>query len=263
MSTTSEDTAARIGLSVEAYAALHVVGTATLTTQLMARGLRNTFLEGPTAANPARQRLVGQAFTMRCIPAREDLDVLSVFEDYDHPQRRGVESVGPGDVLVIDARGRTRAASLGHILATRVRARGAAGIVTDGTVRDMAGIERLDLPIFSRGAAPTTNLALHHVVDLQLPIGCADVAVYPGDIVVGDRDGVVCIPGHLGEEVATAAVEQDRLEDFVLARIESGAPLRGTYPPDSATLAAYRTTVSERASAPAAGTRRPTSGERS
>ncbi|MFH5821269.1 ribonuclease activity regulator RraA [Georgenia sp. AZ-5] len=220
-------------------AALEQVSTATITTQLMARGLRNAFLQGLTYANPARPRLVGRAFTLRCIPAREDLDVLSVFQDYDHPQRKAVESVGPGDVLVIDARGRTRAASLGHILATRVKVRGAAGIVTDGALRDMAGIERLDLPVFSAGAAPTTNLALHHVVDMQLPIACAEVAVYPGDIMVGDRDGVVCVPAHLAEEVAHEALEQERLEEFVLARVEAGNPLRGTYPPDEATLRAY------------------------
>ncbi|WP_240646062.1 ribonuclease activity regulator RraA [Georgenia sp. SYP-B2076] len=234
------DAAARLGLSRAAYAALHHVSTATLTTQLMGHGLRNTFLAGLTFANPARQRLVGQAFTMRCIPAREDLDVLAVFQDYDHPQRKAVESVGPGDVLVIDARGQRRAASLGHILATRLRVRGAAGIVTDGTVRDMAGMEELDLPVFSAGAAPTTNLAVHHVVDMQLPVACAEVAVYPGDILVGDRDGVVCVPRHLAETVALAALEQERLEDFVLARVEGGSPLRGTYPPDEDTMRDYR-----------------------
>jgi regulator of RNase E activity RraA len=248
---TAAEIAARLDLSEPAYEGLHRVGTATLTTQLMARGLRNAFLEGPVAANPARQRMVGQAFTMRCIPAREDLDVLAVFQDYDHPQRKAVESVGPGDVLVVDARGQGRAASLGHILATRVRVRGGAGIVTDGTVRDMAGMERLDLPVFTTGAAPTTNLAVHHVVDMQLPIGCAEVAVYPGDIMVGDRDGVVCIPRHLAEEVALAAVEQERLEEFILERIEAGRPLRGTYPPDEGTLAEYHREAGEDRSATA------------
>jgi regulator of RNase E activity RraA len=220
--------------------ALAAVSTATLTTQLMARGLRNTFLAGLTALNPASTRLVGEAFTLRCIPAREDLDVLSVYQDYDHPQRKAVESVPPGGVLVIDCRGRTRAASLGHILATRLLVRGAAGIVTDGAVRDRAGFAALDLPTFAAGAAATTNLAQHHVVEMQVPIGCAEVAVYPGDVMVGDEDGVVCVPRHLADEVAAAAVEQERLEEFVLARIETGAPLRGTYPPDDRTLAEYR-----------------------
>lgn len=221
-------------------AALEVVSTATLTTQLMARGLRNTFLAGLVPLNGECTRMVGEAFTLRCIPSREDIDVLSVFQDYDHPQRKAVESVPPGGVLVVDARGKTRAASLGHILATRLLRRGAAGIVTDGAVRDSAGFRELRLPTFAAGAAATTNLAQHHAVDLQVPIGCAEVAVYPGDIMVGDRDGVVCVPRELVDEVAEAAAAQDRLEDFILARVDAGAPLRGTYPPDEHTLADYR-----------------------
>jgi regulator of RNase E activity RraA len=220
--------------------ALGAVSTATLTSQLMARGLRNTFLAGLTALNPGRSRMVGEAFTLRCIPAREDLDVLSVFQDYDHPQRKAVESVPTGGVLVIDARQRTRAASLGHILGTRLLRRGAAGIVTDGAVRDSEGFGALELPTFAAGAAATTNLAQHHAVEMQVPIGCAEVAVYPGDVMVGDGDGVVCVPRHLAAEVAAAAVAQERLEEFVLAKIEAGAPLRGTYPPDERTLREYR-----------------------
>ncbi|BCW42815.1 ribonuclease activity regulator RraA (plasmid) [Arthrobacter sp. StoSoilB3] len=226
-------------LSQEAREALLQVSTATITTQLMSRGLQNAYLEGLQASNPKHNRMVGEAFTLRYIPAREDLDGLEVFQDYDHPQRKAVESVPPGAVLVIDSRGQKRAASLGHILATRLKVRGAAGIVTDGTVRDMQGFEELELPAFSAGPAPTTNLAVHHAVDMQLPIGCAEVAVYPGDIIVGDRDGVVCIPRHLAEEVAAAALEQERLEEFILEQIENGQPLRGTYPPNAATLAAY------------------------
>jgi regulator of RNase E activity RraA len=230
-------------LSPEARMAFSYVSTATLTTQLMARGLRNTFLEGLSFVNPARQRMVGEAFTMRCIPSREDLDVLSVFLDYDHPQRKAVESLPAGAVLVIDARRQTRAASLGHILATRLLQRGAAGIVTDGAFRDAQGFEGLDLPTFAAGSSPTTNLAQHHVVDMQLPISCAEVAVYPGDIMVGDRDGVICVPRHLSEEVARDAVEQERLEEFILARIEGGSPLRGTYPPNEDMLRRYRQTL--------------------
>ena len=220
--------------------ALRAVSTATVTTQLMARGLRNTFLHGLTALNPGCTRMVGEAFTLRCIPAREDVDTLSVYQDYDHPQRRAIETVPAGAVLVVDARGRTRAASLGHILATRLRQRGVGGLVTDGSVRDSAGFAELALPSFAAGASATTNLAQHHACDLQVPIGCAEVAVYPGDIMIGDRDGVVCVPRHLAAEVAAAAVEQERLEDFVLAKIQAGAPLRGTYPPDETMLAEYR-----------------------
>jgi len=232
-----------LALSMEAGHALGKVSTATITTQLLARGFRNTFLEGLAPSSPVSQNLVGEAFTMRCIPSREDIDVPSIFQDYDHPQRRGVESVGPGQVLVIDSRGKKRAASLGHILATRLKQRGAEGVVTDGSFRDMAGFEKLDLPTFSAGASPTTNLAQHHVVDCQLPIACAEVPIYPGDIIVGDRDGVVCIPRHLAEEIAHDALEQEQLEDFILMKIESGSPLRGTYPPDEQTLKAYRATL--------------------
>jgi len=226
-------------LSPEATLALNRVSTATITTQLMSRGLRNTYLEGLEFSNPARQRLLGEAFTMRCIPAREDIDVPSIFQDYDHPQRIGVESVAPGQVLVIDARGKKRAASIGHILATRLKMRGASGIVSDGSFRDMVGFEELDMPTFSAGASPTTNLAQHHVVDFQVPIACAEVAVYPGDIMVGDRDGVVCIPRHLAESVARDALEQEELEEFILSKVEEGSPLRGTYPPSEELLKSY------------------------
>ncbi|MFC7402385.1 ribonuclease activity regulator RraA [Citricoccus sp. GCM10030269] len=227
-------------LSDQTKSTLLSVGTATITTQLLSRGFRNTYLEGLSVSNPARQRMVGEAFTMRSIPAREDIDVPSIFQDYDHPQRKGVESVQPGHVLVIDSRGKKRAASLGHILATRLRLRGAAGVVTDGSLRDMDGFESLDLPTFSAGPSPTTNLAQHHVVDFQVPIACAEVAVYPGDIIVSDRDGVVCIPRHLAESVAADSLEQEKLEQFVLSRIEDGNPLRGTYPPDEQTMQMYR-----------------------
>lgn len=240
-----ERTMAASPLSPETRAALLQVSTATLTTQLLSRGLRNTFLEGLSVSNPNRQRLVGEAFTMRCIPSREDLDVASVFQDYDHPQRKAVESVGQGQVLVIDAREKTRAASLGHILGTRLLALGAEGIVTDGSLRDMVGFEDLDLPTFSAGASPTTNLAQHHVVDFQLPIACAGVPVYPGDIMVSDRDGVICIPRHLAEEIARDALEQERLEEYILAKVEAGSPLRGTYPPDAATLKDYHASVGQ------------------
>lgn len=227
-------------LSDEARKALHVVSTATLTTQLFSRGLLNTFIEGPAAINKNRMRLVGVARTMRCIPSREDLDPLSVFQDYDHPQRKAVESVEPGEVLVIDARGKTRVASMGHILGTRVKMRGGAGVVTDGSVRDAVGFEELDLPVFASGASPTTNLALHHVVEQQVPIGCGEVPVYPGDVMVGDRDGVVCIPRDIAEEVALAAADQEDLEEFILKIIESGEPLRNNYPASPEVLARYQ-----------------------
>ncbi len=217
---------------------LSQASTATITTQLLARGLRNTFLHGIKPLN--NRRLIGPAFTLRYIPAREDVDVLEVFKDYDHPQRKAIESVPPGHVLVMDCRGQGRAASAGNILATRLHIRGGAGLITDGTLRDTPEIKQLELPVFTTGASPLTNLAQHHAVDMQIPIGCAEVAVYPGDIMVGDEEGVVCIPAQLADEIAEPAAKQEELERKILADIQDGRPLRGTYPPDEETLARYR-----------------------
>ncbi len=227
-------------LSPETVTALRQVSTATLTTQLMSRGLRNTFLVGLRPLNPQAPRMVGTAFTLRYIPAREDLDVLGVFADPEHPQRKAVESVGPGQVLVMDCRGQGRAASLGGILGTRLLRRGAAGVVTDGAVRDSPTFATLGLPAYSAGVSATTNLVQHHAVDLQVPIGCAEVPVYPGDVLVGDGEGVVCVPRELAAEVARDAVAQEHLEEFVQAEIEAGAALPGVYPPNEQTRERYR-----------------------
>jgi regulator of RNase E activity RraA len=233
-------TAQRSPIPSSTFAAFRHVSTATITTQLLSRGLRNTLLHGLLPLNPLHGNMVGEAFTLRYIPAREDLDVLSAFQDYDHPQRRAIEQVQPGQVLVIDSRGQQRAASLGNILATRLLRRGCAGVVTDGSVRDLAGFRTLGLPTFAYGPSANTNLIQHHAVDMQLPIGCAEVAVYPGDVLVGDADGVVCVPRHLATEVADAAVAQEHLEEFVLSQVDSGAGLRGTYPPDDRMREEYR-----------------------
>ena len=231
-----------IPVSEAALEQLRHVSNATLTTQLFKRGLRNVFLQGvkPLAPPaPGAPNLVGPAFTMRNIPAREDLDQLSAFQNPEHPQRKGVETVPAGAVLVQDCRGVTDAASMGSILATRMKVRGVAGMVSDGPVRDSATIAALGIPVFCAGASAPLNLCKHHPVDLNVPIGCGGVAVFPGDIIVGDADGVVVIPRHLAEEVARDATEQETLERFITGRIEAGAALPGTYPPNAATLAAY------------------------
>lgn len=214
------------------------VSTATISTQLLSRGLRNTYLHGLKPLNG--HRMAGPAFTLRYIPAREDIDTLAVFKDYDHPQRKAIETTPPGHVLVMDCRGQGRAASAGGILATRLMVRGGAGIVTDGTFRDTPEIAKLPMPAYAQGASPLTNLAQHHAVDLNVPIACAEVPVYPGDVMVGDEEGVVCIPRHLADEVARAATEQEELERFIQGEIAMGRPLRGTYPPDEETLQRYR-----------------------
>lgn len=216
------------------------VSTATLTTRLFARGLRNTFLHGIGPLKPYPHHMVGIAFTLRYIPAREDIDVLSAFADYDHPQRVAIETAPVGSVLVMDCRGADRAASAGGILMTRLEKRGVAGMITDGSVRDSPDIVNMNLPVFTKSRSAMTNLALHHAVDLNVPIGCAGVPVYPGDVMVGDNEGVVCIPSHLVEEIAREALEQENIERFILQRVQEGAPLRGTYPPDEDTLNEFK-----------------------
>ena len=229
-------------LSQQTLSALSRASTATLQTQLFSRGLRNTFLYGLGPLDPGAARFAGEAFTLRYIPAREDIDVLEAFSDPAHPQRLAIESVGPGQVLVMDCRGEGRAASAGHILATRLQQRGAAALVTDGSVRDSPRIRQMSFPVFASAVSATTNLVLHHAVDLQVPIGCGGVPVFPGDILVGDEEGVVVIPRHLAAEIAQPAAEQEELEGFILERVRAGAALPGTYPPDDTTLAAFRAT---------------------
>jgi regulator of RNase E activity RraA len=218
---------------------LREASTATITTQLFQRGLRNMFLNGLTPLNPAHSRFVGEAVTLRSIPMREDLDRLEGFRDPSHPQRRAIETVGPGQVLVMDCRGDVRGASGGNILITRLRIRGAAALVSDGAVRDSPEIAMQPFPVFVAGRSANLNLVVHHAVDINVPIGCAGVPVFPGDLLVGDEEGVVVIPRHLAAEVAQPAAAQEALERFILAKVEAGSPLPGTYPPNEATLAEY------------------------
>ena len=182
---------------------------------------------------------MGEAVTLRSIPAREDLDVVSVFQDPNHPQRKAIETVGPGQVLVMDCRGDLRAANGGGILVTRAMKRGAAGIVSDGAFRDTPEIGRMPFPVFAAGSSATISLAVHHAVDIDVPIGCAGVPVFPGDILVGDEEGVVVIPRHLAAEIAAPAAEQEAFEAFILKKIEAGAALPGTYPANAETKAEY------------------------
>ena len=216
------------------------VSTATLTTQLFKRGFRNVFIHGLRALNPRRDRLCGPAYTLRYIPAREDLDHIGVFEDRSHPQRVAIEQCPAGAVLVVDSRGDALAASAGGILMARLMVRGAAGFVTDGGLRDTGEIGALDFPSYCRAASAPTNLIRHHAVGLNEPIGCGGVAVYPGDMVVGDGDGVVVIPAHLADEVADACYEQEKFEEFVVAKVKEGRSIFGLYPPDEPTKAEYK-----------------------
>ena len=223
---------------------LSQVSTATLTSVLLKLGLRNTFMTDVHPLVPGT-RLVGQAYTLRYIPMREDLDADALdgrFDNLTNPQRIGIEHVGPGDVLVMDARGEIRAGTIGNILVTRMKQRGAVGLVTDGAFRDAAGIAAVGLPAYCRGTHAATNVTLHHPVDLQLPIACGGVSVYPGDALVGDGDGVIVVPRHLAAEAAARALEQEKRERFFLSKVQAGASIVGVYPPNEATLEEFRRT---------------------
>ena len=216
------------------------VSTATLTTVLFKRGFRNCYIQGIQLINPDAPRMVGPAYTLRYIPAREDLDHLGVFEDRTHPQRKGVEECPAGAVFVIDSRKNHAAASAGGILLTRLMKRGCAGIVTDGGFRDTPEIAKMPFPAYHAHPAAPTNLIRHHAADLNLPIACGDVAVYPGDIVAGDGEGVAVIPRHIADEVAEEAFEQTIFEDFVQEQIEAGRGLFGIYPPSPETRGEFK-----------------------
>jgi regulator of RNase E activity RraA len=227
------------GFSETCLAQMHSVSTATLTTQMFRRGFRNVFMQGVRRLGPPGPNLVGPAYTLRNIPAREDLDRAEGFANPEHPQRKAVETTPAGHVLVVDCRGDARVASGGQILMTRLMVRGAAGMVSDGGVRDAGPIAAMAMPVFCAGPSAPLNLVHHHATDINVPIACGGVAVYPGDLIVGDGDGVVVIPAELAEEVSENAAAQEDMEKFLLSRIAGGAPLPGTYPPNDATKAAY------------------------
>ena len=209
---------------------LRHVSTATITTALFKQGYRNLFLQNVHRLSPG-PNMVGEAYTLRYIPAREDLDRLEVFQDRSHPQRKGVEECPPGHVFVVDSRGDASAASAGAILAARLAVRGVAGLVTDGGFRDTPEIGALDMPSYhSRPSAPT-NLIRNHAVDLNLPIGCGGVPVFPGDIMVGDNEGVVVIPAGIANEITEEAHEMTAFEDFVEEEVRGGRSTFGLYPP--------------------------------
>ena len=209
---------------------LATVSVATLTTALFKRGLRNQFIQDVHPLNPALGNMVGEAFTLRYIPAREDLNPIGVFKDRAHPQRKAIEECPPGAVMVIDSRKDARAASAGSILVARLMKRGCAGIVTDGGFRDSPEIARLTIPAYHHQPASPTNLTRHQALDIDVPIGCGDAPVFPGDVIVGDAEGVVVVPAHIADELAAEAVEMTAFEDFVTEEVLKGRSILGLYP---------------------------------
>ena len=214
------------------------ISTPTLCTQLFKLGFRNTYLHGVRPLCPDR-RMAGEAVTVRFAPAREDRAGYEVLADPRYPQRHAIEHIEPGRVLVMDCRGVASAANAGDILVARLAARGAAGLVLDGGIRDYLSVQRSGFPVYALGPAAPAHVVRHVAVDEDVPIGCAEVLVVPGDIMVGDGEGVVCIPRAVADRVAVQGLEQDELEAFLLEKVRAGAPLPGTYPPNEATLAEY------------------------
>ncbi|KGF80947.1 dimethylmenaquinone methyltransferase [Massilia sp. JS1662] len=232
-----------VRVSDDTLARLARCSSGSLTTQLFKRGFRQPAFVGLRAMCRDTKPFAGRAYTMRFIPAREDIDTygtMTTKPNGDNLQWQGVEQVQPGDVLVIDSRNDPSAASAGNILVTRLLARGAKAIVTDGALRDGSEIAGLSLPAYAREITATTRISYHHVADLQVPIACAGIAVYPGDIIVGDADGLTLVPAHLAEELATVCLEQDDIENYLAMRIAAGEPLWGVYPPSPQAVADYR-----------------------
>jgi regulator of RNase E activity RraA len=216
------------------------VSTATLCTALFKRGLRHQFIQDVRPVRADLPNMVGEAYTLRYMPAREDLNTIEVFKNREHPQRKAVEECPPGAVFVIDSRKDARAASAGNILVTRLMKRGVAGIVTDGGFRDSPEMAQLPFPVYHQRPAAPTNLTVHQAIDINVPIGCGDAPVFPGDVLVGDAEGVVVIPAHLADEVAAEAVEMTAFEDFVQERVLAGQSILGLYPPtDDANRVAF------------------------
>jgi regulator of RNase E activity RraA len=220
---------------------LSQITTATITTILLKKGLRNVWMRGARPLRPESPRLVGRAFTLRFVPARED---LATPESWASPKstRAAIEAMPEGAIAVVDAMGITDAGIFGDILCARMKKRGVAALVTDGVVRDAAGVLGTGLPIWCQGAAAPPSVAGLTFVNWQEPIGCGGVAVFPDDVVVLDQDGAVLIPAKLVEEVAEAGREQERLEGWIMEEVEKGVPLPGLYPPNAETKARYEKT---------------------
>lgn len=218
------------------------ISTATITTVLLKKGLRNVWMRGTRPLRPDQPRLVGRAFTLRFVPARED---LATPESWSSPisTRAAIEAMPEGCIAVVDAMGITDAGIFGDILCARMKRRGVAALVTDGVIRDLAGVLGTELPVWCQGAAAPPSVAGLTFVSWQEPIGCGGVAVYPDDVVVVDSDGAVLIPAALLDAVVEAAVDQERLESWIMSEVESGASLPGLYPPNAENKARFEAAI--------------------
>ncbi|MGR9439210.1 ribonuclease activity regulator RraA (plasmid) [Rhizobium leguminosarum] len=227
-----------MALSAEAIATLKTVSTATLTTVLLKKGLRNVWIRGAAPLKPDQPRIVGPAFTLRFVPAREDLATPASWAS-PISTRAAIEAMPEGCVAVVDAMGVTDAGIFGDILCARMQKRGVAALVADGAVRDLAGVLDTNLPVWCRGVAAPPSVAGLTFVAWQQPVGCGGVAVFPDDIIVVDQDGAVLIPADLLDTVLAEAPEQERMEAWIMTRIDEGTPLPGLYPMNAETKALY------------------------
>jgi regulator of RNase E activity RraA len=230
----------------ELHDRLDRVSTATLTSQLQRRGIHNTFLSGVGPVKPG-QRMVGYAHTLRYVPMREDLQ--GELLRGQNAQRRAVEGLAPGEVLIIEARGEPDAGTIGDIFVLRALRRGAAGVVTDGAVRDTAAIRAVDLPVYHRASHAATLGRRHLPLDHQVPIACAGVTIFPGDVLVGDEEGVVVIPAALAEEVAADAAQQELEEQWATERVSAGESTVGVFPVSKERRAEFEAWLAQRTEA--------------
>jgi regulator of RNase E activity RraA len=228
----------KMELDEQTIEALSGITTATLTTVLLKKGLRNIWLRGPKPLRHGQKRLVGPAFTLRFVPARED---LATPESWGSPisTRAAIEAMQPGCIAVVDAMGVNDAGIFGDILCQRMQVRGVAALITDGVVRDLAGVLETGLPVWCSGAAAPPSVAGLTFVNWQEPIGCGGVAVFPNDVIVADEDGAVVIPSAMLSAVVETAVEQESFEAWIIGEVRSGASLPGLYPPNAETKARY------------------------
>jgi len=226
-------------LPAQVQAALEAVSTATLTTVLLKKGLRHVWLRGTRPLRAGQKRAVGRAFTLRFVPAREDLATPASWSS-PISTRAAIEAMPAGCIAVVDAMGVTDAGIFGDILCARMAKRGVAALVSDGVVRDINGVLDTGLPVWCQGAAAPASVTSLTFVAWQQPIGCGGVAVMPGDVIVVDDDGAVLIPTDLLDEVVAQALEQERLEGWIMKRIDAGEALPGLYPPNEENLARYR-----------------------
>jgi regulator of RNase E activity RraA len=224
------------------FATLAGVTTATLTTLLLKKGLRNVWIRGAFPLVDGQPRIVGRAFTVRFVPAREDLATPASWSS-PISTRAAIEDMPAGCVAVVDANGVRDAGFWGDILCGRMAQRGVAGLVSDGVVRDRAGVLATGLPVWAAGAAAPPSVAGLTFVDWQKPVGCGGVAVFPGDVIVADGDGAVVIPAALVDEIAAQAADQEHLEEWIMGEIRAGVPLPGLYPPNAETRARYEATA--------------------